>query len=234
MRSRGGAARLLCVAAGGSERPATAKTRRATPSAAPIILFVLVVATLGWFISRQVRGERAGRQMLVARQAARQQLAAARRSSQNLPPIVELPVDQVLLVKPIAGHPCGRNYKWQIPGNSAFVPYSASYKRSETSADYEVSFADVNVRLYPNSDWAVFATKEGINGSSETEDPASVTSVTKFGNKVVMNTSMRYPNGGGDLYFYWASHNRFVQVTFHDAEEDEFLEEYLALYPSTL
>jgi hypothetical protein len=160
--------------------------------------------------------------MLVARQAARQQLTAARPSSQNLPPIIELPVNQVLVVKPIAGHPSGRNYKWQIPGNSAFVPISASYKRSETSADYEVSFADVNVRLYPNSDWAVFATKEGINWSSETEDPGAVTSITKFGNKVVTNTSMRYPNGGADSYFYRASHNRFVQVTFMTPKRTSF------------
>lgn len=49
-----------------------------------------------------------------------------------------------------------------------------------------------------------------------------------------MNTTMRYPNGLGDLYFYWASGSRFVQVKFHADEEDAFFKEYLALYPSTL
>ncbi len=49
-----------------------------------------------------------------------------------------------------------------------------------------------------------------------------------------MNTLMHPPNSGGDLYFYWASGNRFVEVTFPGPEEDESLKEYLALNPSTL
>jgi hypothetical protein len=214
--------------------PLSAKTRRAIPSVSAIIFLVLVVATLAWFIAQQVQGDRTGRRVRAAQQAAQQQLAAARPSSQNLPPIVELPVDQVLVLKSIAGHPCGRSFKWQIPGNSNFIPYTAEYKGSETAGDDEVLFADVNVRLYPNSDWAVYATKEGINSFLQANDPSAVTTVTKFGNKLIMNTLMRYPNGGGDLCFYWASGNRFVQVTFHASEEDEFLNEYLALYPSAL
>ena len=147
---------------------------------------------------------------------------------------MELPIEAVLVLKPIAGHPCGRSSKWRFPGNSTFVPYTAEYKRSETAADYEASFATVEVRLFANSDWALYATKEGINSNLQAQDPSAVTSLTKFGNKVVMNRVMRYPNGGGDLYFYWASTNRFVQVTFHGPDVDEFLEECLALHPSTL
>jgi hypothetical protein len=170
--------------------------------------------------------------MLAAQQAAQQRLAAARPSSQNLPPIVKLPVERVLVAGPIAGHPCGRHFQWEVPGIE-FVPYTAEYKRSETAGDGEVSFADVTVRLYPNSDWAVYATKEGIS-NLEALNSKTVTTVTKFGNKVIMNTLIGYPNGDGDLYFYWASGSRFVQVTFHATEEDEFLKEYLILYPSTL
>jgi hypothetical protein len=170
--------------------------------------------------------------MLAAQQAAQQRLAAARPSSQNLPPIVKLPVERVLVAEPIAGHPCGRHFQWEVPGIE-FVPYTAEYKRSETAGDGEVSFADVTVRLYPNSDWAVYATKEGIS-NLEALNSKTVTTVTKFGNKVIMNTLIGYPNGDGDLYFYWASGSRFVQVTFHATEEDEFLKEYLILYPSTL
>jgi hypothetical protein len=218
--------------------PLQTKAGRAMPSVSAIIFLVLVVATLAWFIARQVQGDRAGRRMQAAQQAAQQEaqqrLAAARPSSQNLPAIVELPVEQVLVLKPIAGHPCGRHFQWKVPGRSDFVPYTAEYKRSETAGDGEVSFADVNVSLYSNSDWAVYATKEGIMVNLEAQNPKAVTTVTKFGNKVIMNTLMRYPNGDGDLYFYWASGNRFVEVRFHAPEEDEFLKEYLALYPSTL
>lgn len=170
--------------------------------------------------------------MLAAQQAAQQRLAVERPSSQNLPPIVELPVDQVLVLNPIAGYPCGRGFKWNLP-NSNFVPYTAEYKRSETAGIGEVSFADVNVRLYQDADWAVYATKEATS-SLEAGNPKTITTVTKLENKVIMDTSMRYPNGGGDLSFYWASGTRFIQVTFHFSEEDEFLKEYLAQYPSTL
>jgi hypothetical protein len=208
------------------------KTGRVLSSAPATIFLVLIVATLAWFIVRQVRGERAGRHMLAARHAAQQQLAAERPSpSQNLPAtIVEPRVDQVLLLKPITGHPCGRNFKWKIP-KSDFVGYSAGYKRSEAASDGEVSFADVNVSLYSNSEWAIYATKEA---NSEAADPQQASTVTKFGNKVIMNTSQRYPNGDGDLSFYWASGSRFIRLTFRGPEDDEFLKEYLTLYPSAL
>jgi hypothetical protein len=206
--------------------PPRTKTARTMPSVAATIFLVLIVATLAGFIVRQVRGDRAGRRMQAARQvadqAAQQRLAAA-----------EPPVEQVLLVKSIAGHPCGRNFKWKVPGRY-FVGYTAEYKRSETASDDEVSFADAEVRLYSNSEWAVYATKQGIASNLEAENPKAVTTVIRFGNKVIMNTLWRYPDGGGDLHFYWASGNRFVQVTFHAPEDDEFLKEYLALYPSAL
>ena len=217
-------------------RPASAllhpKTRRPASVTATIFL-VLPVAILAWSIARQMQSERAGRRMLAAEQAADQRLAAERPSSLNLPAIVELPVDQVLLLKPIAGHPCGRSFAPRTP-SSNFIAYIAPYKRSETAGDGEATFADVEVRLYPNSDWAVYATKQGFNSNLEANDPNAVTTVTRFGNKVIMNSVMRYPNGGGDLFFYWASRNRFVQVTFHGPEQDDFLEDYLALYPSSL
>jgi hypothetical protein len=209
------------------------ETRRTPLSETATIFLVLVVSTLAWFIVRQVQGERFGRRIRGAQQAAEQRLAAERPSPQYLPPIEDLAAERVLVLKPIAGHPCGRNYKSQVPSFN-FIGYTAQYKRSETAGDGETTFADVDVRLYPNSDWAVYATKQGYNPSAEAYDPNTVKTVTKFGNKVIMNTVMRYPNGGGDLFFYWASGNRFVWVTFHFLEQDEFLEDYLALYPSSL
>jgi hypothetical protein len=217
--------------------PLRTKTERAMPPGAAIGFLVLVVAALAWFITWQVQSERSAHRMEAAREAARQaaqqRLAAALPSSQNLPTIVELPVEQVLLVKPIAGFPCGRNFKYKVPGTN-YVGYTALYKRFAADRDYDHSVADVNVDLYPNSDWAVYATKVGINSHLEAENPQTVTTVTKFGNRVIMNTLMRYPDGAGDLYFYWASGSKFVQVAFRGPEEDEFLREYLELYPSDL
>jgi len=218
-------------------KPIHTKTERAMPPVGAIGFLVLVVATLAWFITWQVQGERSAHRMEVAReaarQAARQRLAAALPSSQNLPPIVELPVEQVLAVKPIAGHPCGRNFKWKVPGTN-YVGYTAQYKRFAADFASDDPVADVGVRLYPNSDWAVYATKVGFNSHLEAENPQAVSTVTKFGNRVIMNTLMRYPDGAGELRFYWASGSKFVEVTFPGPEEDEFLKEYLALYPSDL
>jgi hypothetical protein len=217
-------------------RPLQVKTERATPPVAAIAFLVLVVATLAWFFVPQVRNERTGRRKEAAREAAQQaiqqRLDAALPSSENLPTVVELPVEQVLVVKPIAGYPCGPHFKWKGSGNS--VGYTAEYKRPEAISDGDISFADVNVMLYPNSDWAVYTTKVGFGAYFQAENPQAVSTVTKFGNKVIMNTMMRYPDGHGDLYFSWASGSKLVQVTFRGPEEDEFLKEYLALYPSDL
>lgn len=208
-----------------------AKKRGPAVSAGAVIFLVLVVSVIAWFIARQVQGERLARRRLAAEQAAERRLAAERPTSQYLPEIVELPIEQVLFLKPIAGHPCGHSGKRR---ELNFIGYTAGYKRSETASDDEVPLVDVNVRLYPNSDWAVYATKQGFDPSLEADNPSAVTTVTKFGNKVIMNTVMRDPKGGGDLFFYWASRNRFVFVRFADIEQDEFLRQYLLLYPSDL
>ncbi|MFZ0579862.1 MAG: hypothetical protein WBY69_23730 [Candidatus Acidiferrales bacterium] len=212
--------------------PPQKRRQRNIPSLAAITFLILVFATLTMFIMRQVLGYRMAHRMLAEQQAARQQLAAARPSAQNLPAIAKLPVEQVLLLKPILGHPCGHIFGAGDDTPSLhFVSYGIFYTRSEYASDVEAPFAAVTVRLYPNSDRAVYATKEGVEGLPS---PQTVTTVTRFGNKVIMNTTMRYPNGLGDLYFYWASGSRFVQVKFHADEEDAFFKEYLALYPSTL
>jgi hypothetical protein len=213
-------------------QPPQTKPKRGLPVAAAAF-FAVVFAALGWFVVRQVRSALAARRMHAAQQAAMLRLAAEEPSSENLPPIAELPVEQVMIQKPIAQHPCSHSFEYKVPGVN-FLAYTAQYKASETSSDTQILFADVNVRLYANSAWAVYATNQGIDANLRAMNPESVSTVTKFGNRVIMDTSMRYPNGGGDLYFYWASGTRFVQVRFFGPEDDEFLREYLARYPSDL
>lgn len=215
--------------------PTQKRRERDTPSLAAITFLILVFATLAMFVMREVLGYRMAHRMLAERQAAQRRFVAARPSGENLPAIVKLPVEQVLVLKPILGHPCGNILGAGDESPSLhLVSYGINYKRSEYASDVEAPFATATVRLYPNSDWAIYATKEGITSGVEAPIPQVVTTVIKFGSKVIMNTTMRYPNGVGDLYFYWASGSRFVLLRFHADQEDEFLKEYLARYPSTL
>lgn len=219
-----------------AELPASAQTgggplqtkRRRTPrSVAATGFFVAVFAPVTWFIARDIQADRTVHRMRAARQTAERLLAAERPSMQDLPAVVPLPVGQVLVLRSVAGRPCGGHTLAPRPtGSPESVVYLAEYKLSETAAPDELFFADVAVFQYPNAAWAAYQTKEFM-WDSVVENPKAVTTVTKFGNKVIMNTLEGSPSGGGNLYFYWASGNWFVKVTFHVSEEDEFLREYL-------
>lgn len=196
-----------------------------------IAFFVLVVVAGTWLIAPEVRRDLAAHRMRVVEQAAQRRLAAERPSSQNVSAIAPLPVERVLLLAPIDGHPCIRCFE-AFP-RPYYLAYQAGYAQSATSPEGAPTFVGVEVRLYPNSAWAVYATKEFM-WDWVARNPKGVTTVVKFGYKVIMNTLVRGPNGDGQLYFYWASGSRFVWVTFQGSEDDEFLKEYLAGYPSTL
>lgn len=222
------------AAAQSADAPLPAKKRRTRRSVAATIFLVFIVATLAWFIAGQVEGDRVARRMQAARQAAQQRLAAERPSTRDLPAVVPLPVESVLELAPIAGHPCGLHTLAPRPtGVPESVGYLAEYKLSEAATAAERSFADVEVRQYPNAAWAAYQTKTFM-WDSVIQRPKAVTVVTRLGNRVIMNTLEASPNGGGNLYFYWTSGNWFVEVTFNVSEEDEFLKEYLARYPSSL
>jgi hypothetical protein len=207
------------------------KVGRRVWSIPAVAFFALILAAGAWLITPEIRRDLVAHRMRVVNEAAQRQLAAERPSSENLPSIVPLPVERVLLLAPIDGHPCIRCFE-AFP-RSHYLPYLAGYAQSATSPKGAPTFAGVEVRLYPNSAWAVYATKEFM-WDWVAENPKAVTTVVKFGYKVVMNTLSRRPDGKGELYFYWPSGSRFVLVTFQGSEDDEFLKEYLAGYPSTL
>ena len=229
------------LSARASYEMAHSKAKGSRPSVAAFAFLALVVAAMGWFIVRQIQGERFGRRVRATYAQAEARRIAERPSAENLPPIEPLPVDQVLVLRPIAGHPAGNGVDRgtrRVPFASLpavpQITYWVAYKRSESASEIESSFADVSVTICPNRDWAIYATKGIPQWTIAAQNPQDIVTVTKFGNKVIMNTTMRYPTGGGDLYFYWVSGNRFVMVRFSDSEEDEFLKEYLELHPSTL
>lgn len=241
---RQGSAAVVPVSARAGYEMARLPKKRSMQPMAGIVFFGLVMAGIGWFVARQIQGERMGRRMQAAQQAARErayaQQVAERPSAENLPNIEPLPVEQMLVLRPISGHPVGnvvdrgtRRLPIATVGDVPKVTYWTNYKRSESASEGEAPFADVSVNLYPNSDWAVYATKGIPLWDLAALYPDDITTVTKFGNKVIKNTVMRRPTGG-DLYFYWVSGNQFIRIRFFDQEEDEFLREYLELHPSTL
>ncbi len=213
------------------------RTKRPKPSAAAVCFLVLVVATLCFFMGRQIYGHRIARRVLAAQRAANQAAEAHRvaetPSMKNLPAITELPAEQILVLRTIAGHPYRLIDNRGTPGNALGVPtvgYWVNYEISN-APDGDSEFADVSVTLYPNTDWASYWLK-GLNGELvEGASPPNVETVTKFGNKVVLRSGTF---GEANWYVTWVSGNRLVQVRFFGSEEDEFLREYLELNPSSL
>jgi hypothetical protein len=231
-------------------RPAIAPPRnresgepaKSLPLAAKLFM-ASVAIVLGFFIVSQIRAERSAHRLQAQESAAQARRIVERPSTENLPAIEPLPVEQVLVLNPIAGHP-GSLINQGTPGQSVTVDgagstvpsvfYSVIYKRSQWATSDEEPVASVAVTLFPNSDWARYETKQVPDWNLAATNPQDVTTVTKFENKILMNTIMRYPDGTGNLYFYWVSGNRFVLVRFFGPEDDEFLAEYLKLHPSTL
>jgi hypothetical protein len=204
------------------------QSEAASPGLSPTAkaLLVLVVVGLSLFMTRMVIVERGAHRYLARERAAR----AQRPSLENLPAIETLPPEEVLVLKAINAHPCGSVVNRGTPTNGItveggggvfpYVAYGVSYKRSEYAQDFEAPFVSVSVMLYPNSDWARYEMKEIPTRNLAAMNPA-ITTVTKYGNKILMNTTMRNPDGVGDLYFSWVSGNRLVVVTFSDTEDDE-------------
>ena len=156
-------------------------------------------------------------------------------SKENLPDIREIPVEGVLLLKPINGHPFG-DVIGSSPGPLLLFPpvleYSVTYYRQDSQGrKMEGSpVVQVSVFQHANAAWAKYnlksiAARQGAASSESKEIPK----VSKFRNSVFVSSS-----SGGNLCFFWASGNFNVLVHFYGPEEEEFLKEYLAQYPSSL
>jgi hypothetical protein len=58
---------------------------------------------------------------------------------------------------------------------------------------------NVSVQQFPNAAWALYRTKYPFR--SPLDDPKSRSTVTKFANRIVMDTASHQPDGRGQLYF---------------------------------
>ena len=92
----------------------------------------------------------------------------------------------------------------------------------------------VRVTQLPNAEWARYRVRYPMNNEAVT-NPGSLTDVVKFGQTVVQDTAMRYPNGGGSLCFLWPSNNMAISICYETPEvNEEFIRQYLEKYPSSL
>jgi len=204
--------------------------------------FACVLGFLGHLVFRTVQSQR----MIARRDAA--DAAAYKRFLAEAPPIVgvprlePLPLEQAVIAREIGGF-----YPW-LPMSSSSgqlsaiqppnVAYSIGYTTMKDPPIQSLQrIVAVTVTQLPNGEWARYRIKypEYPGTNPAINSPQSLTKVTKFGQAIVQDTSMRYPNGGGTLCFHWSSGNFAISVCYESPEiDEEFLREYLEKYPSSL
>lgn len=112
------------------------------------------------------------------------------------------------------------------PSVSYFVTY---YKPANNTPTGAMLIAAVQVTDYPNPDWARYELRHVPVPNAAFFDAASITAETRLGNKIMQDSSV--PEG---LHVYWCSGSKIVWIHFYASEDDAFVKEYLAFYPSSL
>jgi len=177
--------------------------------------------------------------MTARRDAAYKRFLAEAPSVADLPRTEPLTPEQTLIVGEIAGL-----YPWAPMANSSgqlsplsppAVDYSIGYTATKDPPPLSVRrMVAVGVTQLPNAEWARYRVKYP-QPNVAIDSPQSLTNVSKFGQTIVQNTFMRYPNGDGTLCFLWPSGN-FVVFVYYETRQvnEEFLRQYLEKYPSSL
>jgi hypothetical protein len=151
----------------------------------------------------------------------------------NLPELVPVQIDHVLLMNEIGGWTpslaSSEVNRAQLGGpNLAPCPPSISYRVSygnQSSADGVR--ATVTVTDYPNFEWAKYQVRNTPMPNELIQDPDHDLKVIRFG-------SVIYQEGP---YFFWSSGNRLIFLSLQgdsSKAEDEFLKAYLEKYPSSI
>jgi len=199
------------------------------------VFFVCLLGFLGQLVFRTVQSQR----MIARRDVAYKRFLAEAPSVADLPRTEPLTPEQTLIVGEIAGL-----YPWAPMANSSgqlspvsppAVNYLVDYTATKDPAPLSVRrIVAVGVTQLPNAEWARYRVKYPLPNVA-IDSPQSLTNVSKFGQTIVQNTSMRYPNGDGTLCFLWPSRNFVVSVCYETRQvKEEFLKQYLEKYPSSL
>lgn len=212
---------------GNAESLDTARSERKLSFAAKLF-FASVLVALGYFTTGRIQEHRSQQRYRALVQEAQTRALTEAPSMEKLPKIEPLPTEQVLVLKPIAGHSWNRPYVQAAP---AWTDLTRRLPPIPPRISYMVGYgaqpaAHIEVILYPNAEWAKYELRNISTPNAGILEAKHISTVTKFGNNILMRTE-------GQL-FYWPSGNKVVQIRFNGPEEDEFLEEYLKRHPSSL
>lgn len=165
-------------------------------------------------------------------------------SAENLPEVRSRPVEQALVLGPINGYvesgaeilriAAQKKYsQWDPPSSSQVaVPrllYTIRYQKREIT-NRPIFKVTAQVWEYPNTEWAKYQLRATPFGDPPITYPGQIKKVAKFGSTVLVNA---LPGGPVPLV-YWPSTTRVIVLHYSGPEDDEFVRQYLARYPSSL
>jgi hypothetical protein len=155
-------------------------------------------------------------------------------SRENLPPVQQSPLDEMLIMHGVAGWtPYASAAKMLsaenvVPNSEKRVPRPQRYSCGASYTGGDNSFGlRVKVTTYPTADWAKYDLRNEPVTNEIIEHPDWIKRLTKFGNNL-------YQEGP---YFYWSSGNKLVFLDcqgIYQSVIDEFLKAYLEKYPSSV
>jgi hypothetical protein len=199
---------------------------------AAVVFFASVLAYLGFFIPPTVKR--------LHREAAYKRFLAEAPSVVGLPDTTPISPEQALVVQEVNGlYPRGPARFLRVahrigPRSPVSLLYSIGYSITREPSPTAQRIVTVEVAQWPNAEWARYDAKYPFPDRGWGDSP-HLTRVKEFGNTIVQNSQMRYPNGDGTLCFLWPS-ERFVVTVCYETRQvnEEMLGQYLAKYPSSL
>jgi MFS family permease len=202
-------------------------------------LTMVAVAAIGglFFAIKQLPQE----SQLIRSRRVYAKFAAETPTLDNLPEVGTAPAEQMLVLKTIAQYEPGRaamdrrgGYVDPATGKLKTVPYEM-YVVTYTipglphNGPQAGPFINVMVQEYPNGAWAKHEFKDQNNLVYLDQLPLAV----RFGNRVVEKTHSGWYRSD-DTRYLWVSQNRLLAIELPPSAPDEFLQEYLTKYPSSL
>lgn len=191
------------------------------------VVLAVLFGFLGWFSIREIQSKL----LMAGLNRAYQRRLAEAPPLANLPPVEAIPPEQALIVHDIAGLQPSQPYSRASsqPGFPPTVEYDLSYELADRLPSPSPPPVAVMVVQMPNAAWSRYRLEDWSQGH-----PELASTVTKFNSSVIRNTHGPII---GTLCYDWTSANFLVAVCYETApgvDEEEFINQYLQKYPSSL
>jgi len=214
--------------------PATRPPRNRLMTTVGGVVIAGLLAYLTVHVTRTVRQEKAASQRMDAYHKAE----AEAPSQTNLPPVPPLGINDTLVMEDLGGLQVEKPMVGPLEAfgrDPKTYTYSVAYvpNRNAPFRTYQ-PMVRAFVDQYPNVEWAQYRTKYPKMFNPALDERSVLSTVTKFGLRIVMNTMMRGPDGSGALYYLWPSRNLVVLISYEMPSVDEvFIKRYLEKHPSS-